>query len=775
MDVRKLGGQRLGKYELRERLGVGGMAAVYQGYQADLDREVAIKVLSDRLATQPGYMERFTLEARVIAKLEHSHIVPIYDYGTQNGLSYVVMRALTGGTLSQRLEKRVNERKLPSLGEVSSMLSQLAGALDYAHQRGVIHRDIKTGNVMFDDQGDTYLVDFGIVKLAQGNVQLTQEGMIIGTPTYMAPEQWRDDELTPAVDQYALAVLIYATLTGRLPFDADTSHALMYQHLNEDPPNPHDLREGVPDAVGDVLSWALAKDPAERYPSITIFAEAFADAIKGHEGEDTNFFRFRLPPKTDKQDKPVTPPPIDPTVANEPPAPADATIQNMRVIPSAKATAEHQVVTPTSQPTIQSSAPPTNRAVPIPMQQSEPPMQAAPYIAPPEQKRKEKPVDTTTRFGMGVLLGLVLLGAIVIVGGLILMSVLGGNDDDNNDNDTTDTNGQIIDPIDSQVDNSPTTIPEINVTEIGGLGLTSAITVDNAINMQSVVRWNDGTNPFRSIAFSTNGRFYAGGKGDGSIVLWDASSNTEVRRISAHDGIVYAVEFDRGGVRLASAGADNWIRMWDVATGSLLFTLPGHTGQVRDLAFSPDGNLIASASEDETIRIWDANIGTPIATLTGHSARVLSIAFSPDGTRLLSGANDNLLMLWDVQAGTRIATLNQHQEQVRAVVWSPDGSTFASSSTDNTAIIWNANNQSVLHVLRDHERDVFSLAYSPDGAILATGGRDNNIIIWEVATGTNLNLLAGHFGWVNDLQFDADGAILISGSGDGDVRIWGNP
>lgn len=752
MDVKKLTGQTLGKYTLRERLGVGGMAAVYHGYQRDLERSVAVKVLSDRLATQPGYTERFTLEAKTIARLEHSHIVPVYDYGTQGDLSYVVMRWLTGGTLSQRLDSRVLDGKLPSLGEVATMLEALASALDYAHQRGVIHRDIKTGNVMFDDQGDTYLVDFGIVKLAKGNVQLTQEGMIIGTPTYMAPEQWRDDELTPAVDQYALAILIYATITGRMPFDADTSHALMYQHLNENPPDPHNLRPDVPEGVGDVLEWALAKDPAERYPTVTAFSEAFKEAIHGHEGKPTGFFTFKLPTPKTREQIPASPPPAEETLKSIPVA--QPTIQSMRppvVAEPAKATAEHQAI----------QAPAS-----VPAPQRTPPAHA-PY--PRKHADKQKNDKMATRFGIGAIIGLGLLGIIVIAVILIASSVLGGGDDDSEVNNNNDA--QIIDPIESE-GNTDNTSPEINVTEFNAFDLTSAITVDNAINMQSLTRWNDGTNPFRSVAFSPNGRWYAGGKGIGQIVLWDAQSNTERRRIDAHDGIVYALDFDAGGVRLASAGADNWIRVWDVATGSLLMTMPGHTAQVRDLEFSPDGRLIASASEDETIRIWDASTGAPRSVLTGHSGRVLSVAFSPDSSRLLSGANDNLIMLWDVASGVRQAVVRGHTEQIRAVAWSPDNQTFASASTDNTVRIWDASTRAIRHVL-NAERDVFSLDYSPDGQIIASGSRTNNIDLWSVNTGVNLVTLSGHGGWVFDLRFDAQGALIISGSGDGDVRIWG--
>src|SRR5215212_5432336 len=169
MGVDNLVGQTIGQYQFTELLGTGGMGAVYRATQNNLRREVAVKVLSGRLSEQPGYIQRFTREAKISAALEHPNIVPIYDYGTEGSISYVVMRLLTGGSLAQRLTPKPDgSMALPSMGEVSTFLRQLTSALDYAHSRSVIHRDIKPGNVMFDGHGTAYLVDFGIAKLMSG-------------------------------------------------------------------------------------------------------------------------------------------------------------------------------------------------------------------------------------------------------------------------------------------------------------------------------------------------------------------------------------------------------------------------------------------------------------------------------------------------------------------------------------------------------------------------------------------------------------------------------
>jgi len=280
MNEPNLTGKTFGEYALQEMIGRGGMGTVYRAYQPSLKRDVAVKVLSFEFASRPGYIRRFTREAEVVAKLQHPHILPIQYYGVQDGTSYMVMPLLTGGTLARQLAQCVKENKpLPSLETVAALLKQIAGALDYAHRQGVIHRDIKPNNIMFDEQGNAYLLDFGIAKLMDTDSDLTITGLMVGAPQYISPEQWRGDELTPAADLYSLGATAYAMLTGRAPFNAETPHALMHKHLYELPPTPQTFREDLPEAVVKVLIKAMAKEPGGRYTTAEAFAEAFERAI----------------------------------------------------------------------------------------------------------------------------------------------------------------------------------------------------------------------------------------------------------------------------------------------------------------------------------------------------------------------------------------------------------------------------------------------------------------------------------------------------------------
>lgn len=281
MNELNLAGRTFGEYELQELIGRGGMGTVYRAYQPSLKRDVAVKVLSFEFAARPGYIRRFTREAQMVAVLQHPHILPVQYYGVQDGTSYMVMPLLTGGTLARYLSRCVKENKpLPSLESIAVLLKQVAGALDYAHSQGVIHRDIKPNNIMFDNRGNAYLMDFGIAKLTSGESDLTSTGLVVGAPQYIPPEQWRGDELTPSADIYALGATVYAMLTGRAPFEAETPHAMMHKHLYEFPVSPQNFREDVPDTVIDVVMKAMSKEPEDRYACAEDFAAAFERAIR---------------------------------------------------------------------------------------------------------------------------------------------------------------------------------------------------------------------------------------------------------------------------------------------------------------------------------------------------------------------------------------------------------------------------------------------------------------------------------------------------------------
>ena len=268
-------GQMLGPYRILGQVGQGGMATVYKAYHAAMDRYVALKVLSPEFARSEQLKGRFQQEARIIANLEHKHILPVHDFGESDGLYYFVMRFLDTGSLKER----IGTGRL-TLPEIDHLFSQLAEALDYAHQRGVIHRDIKPSNVLVDARGDVFLTDFGIAKLLEGTTQFTATNAITGTPAYMSPEQAQGEKLDARTDIYSLGVVLYEMITGRVPFDADTPLAVMMKHVSAPLPLPSQISPEIHPEIERVLLKALAKDRNDRFANCQEFLSAWKSAFQ---------------------------------------------------------------------------------------------------------------------------------------------------------------------------------------------------------------------------------------------------------------------------------------------------------------------------------------------------------------------------------------------------------------------------------------------------------------------------------------------------------------
>ncbi|MEL6271028.1 MAG: serine/threonine-protein kinase, partial [Chloroflexota bacterium] len=276
--VDRLIGRKLGQYEVVDRIGAGGMATVYKGYRPDIDRTVAIKILKINAAmVDEGLIQRFELEAKTIARLQHPHILSLFDYGVEDDLLYLVMAYIDGGSLGDWQR----DDRVPPVDDMVRVLKEVAGALDYAHRQGIVHRDIKPDNILIDSEGHAMLADFGIVKITGGDENLTATGGIVGTPAYLAPEQGAGEEVSESSDIYALGVVMYELLTGKQPYRADTAIQVIIKHMNDPVPDILSESPSLPPAVGEVMKKALAKTPQERYVTATAFSNDFAEAIKG--------------------------------------------------------------------------------------------------------------------------------------------------------------------------------------------------------------------------------------------------------------------------------------------------------------------------------------------------------------------------------------------------------------------------------------------------------------------------------------------------------------
>jgi serine/threonine protein kinase len=311
---------------LRKLIGQGGMSAVYEGYQVNLRRPVAVKVLKPELSQQEQHLARFNDEAEIAAQLSHPHIAHIYDYGIQDGISYIVMQLLRGGSLWDRMRSHLTDgTPVMTPLQCSTLLKQVSGALDYAHSKGVIHRDIKPSNIMFDDYGPfsgpsmplAFIVDFGIALLQHRRLRATRmrdDDTLMGTFAYISPEMWQGESVAGAADQYALGLIVYSLLTGHAPYDAgpNDEYRMRSEHLNTHPIPVHLIRSDVSELVSKVISRAIAKRPEQRFHSIRAFSEAFESALRGldtthiHLADSTTrrFLNLRKSPALRRNDAP---------------------------------------------------------------------------------------------------------------------------------------------------------------------------------------------------------------------------------------------------------------------------------------------------------------------------------------------------------------------------------------------------------------------------------------------------------------------------------------
>ncbi len=393
MSSRSLIGQTIGKYQVVENLGRGGMAEVYKAYQETLDRYVAIKVMHSFLADEKGFLGRFQREARAMAALNHPNIVGVYDFDVFEGMYYIVMEFVSGGTLKDRIENLAGEGESLPLGAATRVVLEVADALAYAHARGMVHRDIKPGNIMLTEDGRAVLTDFGIAKILSGPT-FTATGAMVGTPAYMSPEQGLGKPGDERSDLYALGVLYYQMATGRLPYDADTPLAVILKHVNEPIPTPTDLNDDIPDAIQGAITKAMAKEPEERYQSANELIKELQEAAAT---SDLDLASAVLISTVERS----TPPPLPSGVVEATRmGPAAATVMG-----SSPGAADATRLAPAQDPVMTEVAAPAPPAA----------------VAPPAEEK-------SSRRGV-ILIGLFLLIAAIAAGAFFLLGGLGGDEE----------------------------------------------------------------------------------------------------------------------------------------------------------------------------------------------------------------------------------------------------------------------------------------------------------------------------------------------------------
>jgi eukaryotic-like serine/threonine-protein kinase len=722
-------GQSIGRYHVIEKLGKGGMAIVYKAYDTRLERDVAIKVIRTD-AFPPAALERvlarFEREAKLLAKLDHPNIVAIYDYGEFENVPYLVMPYLPGGTLKVLIGKPM------PYPEACKLLAPVARGLEYAHQHGMVHRDVRPSNILFSADGFPRISDFGIGKLfeEEGTQNLTETGVSVGTPEYMAPEQWLN-RVTPQSDIYSLGIVFYELLTGRVPYRADTPAAVLLKQNTDLFPQPKEFAPDLPKAVERILFKSLAKKPEDRYPSMREFVAALEELDSRFQIKD-NFGPQEFQ-NTNSQSEDTHDNLID---NKEAIAPDHIRAHPSRILPSwfwpvlggigmlgflAFFTLTNTLKPSTSLTVLVA----TKTAAVIPSQTTPKTLQ---------------PIESVS------------------------MSATSPAPSPSID----------ISSATPKLASSPTQIDMMLPVQAGTPLplLDTVIEPQNADQLDSLARWNTG-NGVTSIVFSPDGKLIASGSLDYTVKLRRISDGSLVNTLKGHTAPVRSVAFSPDGQLLASGSDDYTVKLWRVSDSSLVRTLKWFTNGVNSVSFSRDGQMLVGGSRDGAVRIWRASDGSLIQTLKGHLESVICVAFSPNGQIIASGSMDHTVKLWRVSDGSLVSTLRGQTDRMISVAFSPDGQILASGSGDHTIILWRANDGMFMHKLLGHTGAVYTMAFSPDGEMLASGSDDYSIKLWRMSDYTLVSTLQTHTNVVSGVAFSSDGQMLASGSYDNTIRLWG--
>jgi WD40 repeat protein/predicted Ser/Thr protein kinase len=663
-----------GAYELLEEIARGGMGVVYKARQSALNRLVALKVIVAGEVSSPDFARRFRIEAEAAAALDHPNIVPIYEIGELDGQPFFSMKFVEGPTLRGPVHPR----------RAAGLVATVARAVHYAHQRGIIHRDLKPNNVLVDAQGRPHLTDFGLAKLMESDSAITRTVAVLGTPSYMAPEQARGEtkRLTTAADVYGLGAILYELLAGQPPFAGGTTLETIRQVLDKEPRRPTMLNPKLDRDLETICLKCLEKEAQHRYGS----AEALADDLERWlRHEPISARPASLVQRAGKWAR------RHPDVAlllgglvisltagfvltlSQSAARQQALVQGRRSLYAARIGLVEQAWAAgnvhRAHFLLESLAP----------HEGQEDLRGFEWRYLWQLCRDESFLTVSNEQNRVQSVAVSPDGRLLaFVGGKPYVSIW------NIAARRTETR------LPAEAGNCCVAFSP-DGSQVAAAGVDASIRIWGIDGEHDPIILSGHAHPVVQLAFSPNGKWLASAsRPDGVVKLWDLSTRTAKMSFRRQPNEHPAVAFSRDGALLAWSAENHTIRLTDVATGATRATLGGHGGSVDYLAFSLDGHWLASASKDFDARLWDLKTATHVATFVGHTATVTSVAFSPDSQLLVTACVDGTVKLWNVRTQKEITTFKGHDMWVNNAVFLPDGHTIVSGSDDGKVKFWDA-------------------------------------------------------------------------------------